>query len=50
MTDLARTGPPPPDLTPYIVKIDDQYLAGGGFGDVYRCRYIDGSKQQEVRA
>ena len=40
--------PPPPDLTPYITKADDQYVAGGGFGDVYRCWYCDGSPK-EVR-
>ena len=39
---------PSPDLTPYIAKADDQYVAGGGFGDVYRCWYRDGS-QKEVR-
>ena len=42
---------PPPDLSDYIHKIDDQYFAGGGFGDVYRCRYLrDGSPPQEVGA
>lgn len=40
--------PPPPDLTRYISKADDQYVAGGGFGDVYRCWYDDGSLK-EVR-
>jgi len=40
--------PPPPDLTPYIVKADDHYVAGGAFGDVYRCWYRDGLPK-EVR-
>ncbi|KAF8553430.1 kinase-like protein [Imleria badia] len=35
-----------PDLTPYIVKADDRYVAGGGFGDVYRCWYNDGSPKE----
>ena len=39
--DLS-TVPPPPDLTPYISKADDRYIAGGGFGDIYRCWYHDG--------
>ena len=39
---------PPPDLTPHIAKADDQYVAGGGFGDVYKCWYHDGSPK-EVR-
>ena len=42
------TQPSPPDLTLYIVKTYDQYLAGGGFGDVYRCWCRDDSTQQEV--
>ncbi|KAG8220541.1 WD40-repeat-containing domain protein [Butyriboletus roseoflavus] len=40
--------PPPPDLTPYIVRINNQYSAGGGFGDIYRCRYLHGSVRKEV--
>ncbi|KAG6382167.1 WD40-repeat-containing domain protein [Boletus reticuloceps] len=39
---------PPPDLTPHIVRADNQYVAGGGFGDMYRCWYHDGSPK-EVR-
>lgn len=47
-SNLKKDGHPP-NLTPYIVKINDQYLAGGGFGDVYRCRYrVGGSAPQEV--
>ncbi|KAF8419800.1 quinon protein alcohol dehydrogenase-like superfamily [Boletus edulis BED1] len=43
--------PPPPDLTRYITKVDDQYVAGGGFGDVFRCRYHDSSpKEVAVKA
>ncbi|KAG6382172.1 WD40-repeat-containing domain protein [Boletus reticuloceps] len=37
---------PPPDLTPHIVRADDQYVAGGGFGDVYRCWYHDGTPKE----
>ena len=29
------------DLTPYIIKTNDQPFSGGGFGDVYRCWYHD---------
>ena len=48
-TFVSANLPPPPDLTPYIAKYDDhQYVAGGGFGDVYRCWYRDGSPK-EVR-
>ncbi|KAG6382182.1 quinon protein alcohol dehydrogenase-like superfamily [Boletus reticuloceps] len=36
-SSLNTNFPPPPDLTRYITKVDDQYVAGGGFGDVYRC-------------
>ena len=44
------SAPPPPDLTAYIHKTDDQYEAGGSFGDVYKCWYCrDGSAPQEVR-
>ena len=44
------SNPPPPNLTAYIHKIDHQYVAGGGFGDVYKCRYLrDGLGPQEVR-
>ncbi|KAG6375771.1 kinase-like domain-containing protein [Boletus reticuloceps] len=40
-----------PDLTPYIIKADDQYVARGDFGDVYRCWYHDGSpKEVAVKA
>lgn len=38
---------PPPDLTRYIIQIDYQCLAGG-FGDVYRCRYLGGAVPQKV--
>lgn len=40
---------PPPDLTPHLVRIKNQYSAGGSFGDVYKCRYLAGSVQKEVR-
>ncbi|KAH0828926.1 quinon protein alcohol dehydrogenase-like superfamily [Lanmaoa asiatica] len=40
--------PPPPDLTRHIVRIKDQYSAGGSFGDVYKCRYLDGPVSKEV--
>ncbi|KAI9567214.1 WD40-repeat-containing domain protein [Boletus coccyginus] len=40
--------PPPPDLTPYIFRADDQYVAGGGFGDVYRCWCDHGGSPVEV--
>ncbi|KAF8549953.1 kinase-like protein, partial [Imleria badia] len=51
MTTLGADFPPPPDLTSYIAKADDQYVAGGGFGDVYRCWYHDGSlKEVAVKA
>ena len=42
------SAPLPPDLTPDIHKINDQYLAGGKFGDVYKCRYLCGPAPQEV--
>ncbi|KAF8553703.1 hypothetical protein OG21DRAFT_1200025 [Imleria badia] len=48
MSTIGAICPPPPDLTPYITKADDQYVAGGGFGDIYRCWYRDGSPK-EVR-
>ncbi|KAI9567234.1 kinase-like domain-containing protein, partial [Boletus coccyginus] len=38
--------PPPPDLTCYIVRADEQYVAGGGFGDVYRCWYSANSRKE----
>ncbi|KAF8131852.1 WD40-repeat-containing domain protein, partial [Boletus edulis] len=42
---------PPPDLTRYIAKAEDQYAAGGGFGDVYRCWCYYGSpKEVAVKA
>ena len=45
------SAPPPPDLTDYIDRINDQYVDGGSFGDVYKCWYRrDGSAPQEVRA
>ncbi|KAG6382175.1 WD40-repeat-containing domain protein [Boletus reticuloceps] len=48
---LVASHPPPLDLTRYITKSDDQYVAGGGFGDVYRCRYLNGSpKEVAVKA
>ena len=47
-TLVSANYPPPPDLTPYIFKVNDQYVAGGGFGDVYRCWCRDGSPK-EVR-
>ncbi|KAF8556861.1 kinase-like protein [Imleria badia] len=48
---LGENIPPPPDLTPYIKKADDQYVAGGGFGDVYRRRYFgDSPKEVAVKA
>ncbi|KAG6382177.1 WD40-repeat-containing domain protein [Boletus reticuloceps] len=39
---------PSPDLTPYIVRTDNHYLAGGSFGDIYRCRYVGGLEPKEV--
>ncbi|KAG6369044.1 kinase-like domain-containing protein [Boletus reticuloceps] len=51
MTTLGANFPPPPDLTPYIARGDDQYIAGGGFGDVYRRWYHNGSpKEVAVKA
>ena len=47
-TFVSGNFPPPLDLTRYITKSDDRYVAGGGFGDVYRCWYRQGS-QKEVR-
>ncbi|KAF8553718.1 WD40 repeat-like protein [Imleria badia] len=47
---VSANFPPPPDLTPYIFKAD-HYVAGGSFGDVYRCWYNDGSpKEVAVKA
>ena len=40
--------PPPRDLTPYLVRSSDQYSAGRGFGDVYRCWYHRDSVPKEV--
>ena len=37
---------PAPDLTSCIAKSNDQYIAGGGFGDVYRCWYINESRKE----
>ncbi|KAF8124563.1 kinase-like domain-containing protein, partial [Boletus edulis] len=48
MSHLGANFPPPPDLTRYIARADHQYVAGGGFGDVYRCWYHDGSPKKEV--
>ncbi|KAF8419801.1 WD40-repeat-containing domain protein [Boletus edulis BED1] len=43
--------PRPPDLTRYITRVNDQYIAGGGFGDVYRCWYHDNlPKEVAVKA
>ncbi|KAF8556139.1 WD40 repeat-like protein [Imleria badia] len=39
VSTLAIEFPPPPNLTPDIIRIKNQYAAGGSFGDVYRCRY-----------
>ena len=47
-TSTSNECPPPPDLTPDIVRIKNQYSAGGSFGDVYRCRYHGGPVQMEV--
>jgi len=46
-TLISANFPPPPDLTPYLVRADDQYVAGGGFGDVYKCWY-HGNPSMEV--
>ncbi|KAF8549324.1 kinase-like protein [Imleria badia] len=52
MSTISTSFSPPPDLTPYISKADGQCVAGGGFGDVYRCWYhCDGSpKEVAVKA
>lgn len=47
-TPLSAEFPPPPDLTHHLTKANDQYVAGGGFGDIYKCWYLDGSPK-EVR-
>ncbi|KAF8547287.1 kinase-like protein [Imleria badia] len=49
--EMSTLGANSPDLTPYILKANDQYVAGGGFGDVYRCWYVAGSpKEVAVKA
>ncbi|KAF8553698.1 kinase-like protein [Imleria badia] len=48
LSTIGTSFPLPPDLTPYIFKVDDHYVAGGGFGDVYRCWYAGGSALREV--
>ncbi|KAG8218109.1 kinase-like domain-containing protein [Butyriboletus roseoflavus] len=49
MDSLRVTSPYPLDLTNYIVKIQDQYVeGGGGFGDVYKCQLKSGSGTREV--
>ena len=45
-TFVSANFPPPPDLTSYIFKVDDQYVAGGGFGDVDKCWYRNGSPKE----
>ncbi|KAG9312304.1 kinase-like domain-containing protein [Chiua virens] len=40
--------PLPPDLTPFIIKNKDHSIGGGGFGDVYKCWYINGDLSKEV--
>ena len=40
----------PQDLTGRITKLDNQYCAGGSFGDVYRCQYRSECGVKEVRA
>jgi hypothetical protein len=47
-TFISASSPPALDLTPYIFKLGDMYVAGGVFGDVYRCLYRNGP-QMEVR-
>ena len=44
-TVVSANSPAPPDLTHYIFKADDQYVAGGGF-DVHRCWYRDDSPKE----
>lgn len=48
MAQINLVSTSPPDLTPYIVKTGHQYVAGGAFGDVYRCRYLNGSTSEDV--
>ncbi|KAN0092693.1 Protein kinase-like domain containing protein, partial [Tylopilus felleus] len=38
----------PQDLTGRITRCDDQYCAGGSFGDVYRCKYHSEYEVKEV--
>ncbi|KAG9308164.1 WD40-repeat-containing domain protein [Chiua virens] len=45
---LEPNFPHPPDLTPFIIKYDERYSAVGGFGDVYRCRYVSSPSPSEV--
>ncbi|KAF8552778.1 kinase-like protein [Imleria badia] len=49
MFTIGTNLPLPPDLTPYIPKVDAQPVAGGGFGDVYRCWcHYPGDSRKEV--
>ena len=41
---------PPRDLTSDLIKIKNQYSAGGSFGDVYKCHYLGGVMPMEVWA
>ncbi|KAG9312311.1 kinase-like domain-containing protein [Chiua virens] len=36
------------DITPFIIKNKDHSVGGGGFGDVYKCWYINGGLSKEV--
>ena len=36
------------DVTARIVRTSNQFLAGGGFGDVYKCMYMSDGEQIEV--
>lgn len=47
---LSSVFPPPPDLTNFIVKLEDQYSAAGSFGDVYECvlQYDSSSGKKRV--
>ena len=47
-TSASNECPPPSDLTPDIVRIKNQYSAGGSFGDVYKCHYYGGPVPKEV--
>jgi len=38
---VSANSQPPLDLTPYIIKSNDHYVAGGAFADVYRRRCRD---------